>query len=232
MFVILFQDCGGCLEAREPVEDCAAVGDEDANGLADCEDLACEAWCTERDCADGDDEDHDELVDCEDEDCWATPECPEVSLTVQSGRGWTQRRERSSSFFWSQADRVWMWSVSGRASLDSGSGLRTCSWTLSSLYMGQVLRYGSTQFSPRVAGLAGCEDWLVQTDFLPASSPRDLEVDGQLGRIRFASGSLVRGQLGSPYVRSGSYLSSWRYYTMSAELTALSGDRWTRLRRP
>ncbi len=53
-------------------EDCDAAGDEDGNGLADCEDSQCmeHELCTEQACAGGDDEDLDGLIDCDDPDCW------------------------------------------------------------------------------------------------------------------------------------------------------------------
>lgn len=56
----------------DPVEQCFVVGDEDADGLADCLDPDC--WrkngpCKES-CGSSNDEDGDGLVDCDDDDCW------------------------------------------------------------------------------------------------------------------------------------------------------------------
>jgi hypothetical protein len=66
------------------VEDCAAAGDEDADGAADCLDADCSAdpacaapppASAEGDCADGLDEDADGDLDCADSDCTADPVC-------------------------------------------------------------------------------------------------------------------------------------------------------------
>ncbi len=51
-----------------PEEDCGTPGDEDLDGLADCEDEDCAEVCVE-DCDLEGDEDQDGLADCEDEDC-------------------------------------------------------------------------------------------------------------------------------------------------------------------
>ncbi len=61
-------DCGG----KKTREQCFIPGDEDGDGLADCEDPAC--WRAGTDCKEvcsgGKDEDGDGLVDCDDPDCW------------------------------------------------------------------------------------------------------------------------------------------------------------------
>ncbi len=51
-----------------PTEDCDTEGDEDGDGLADCEDPDCADVCVE-DCETEGDEDQDGLADCEDPDC-------------------------------------------------------------------------------------------------------------------------------------------------------------------
>ena len=53
-------------------EDCKVPGDEDHNGLADCEDPACfhDEACVELACSDGLDNDGDGWADCDDDDCW------------------------------------------------------------------------------------------------------------------------------------------------------------------
>ena len=51
-----------------PIEDCDSEGDEDGDGLADCEDPDCADVCIE-DCESKGDEDQDGLADCEDPDC-------------------------------------------------------------------------------------------------------------------------------------------------------------------
>ena len=52
-----------------PVEDCGSEGDEDGDGLADCEDPDCADVCVE-DCESEGDEDQDGLADCDDPDCF------------------------------------------------------------------------------------------------------------------------------------------------------------------
>jgi hypothetical protein len=62
----------------QPVEeDCDVEGDEDENGLADCDDPACEDLpeCAEEDCDVEGDEDGNGLADCEDPACEDLPEC-------------------------------------------------------------------------------------------------------------------------------------------------------------
>ena len=62
-----------------PVEDCATPGDEDGNGLADCDDAVCvgtpDCEMTPEDCAVVGDEDGNGLADCEDPVCVDTPDC-------------------------------------------------------------------------------------------------------------------------------------------------------------
>ena len=64
-------DCGAC------VEDCVTPGDEDLDGLADCQDAECPP-CVE-DCVTPGDEDFDGLADC------ADPDCPCVELCATPG---------------------------------------------------------------------------------------------------------------------------------------------------
>jgi hypothetical protein len=72
-----------CDEAREddpaptPREICDDGADNDADGLVDCEDAACDAAdaCLETACADGQDNEQDGAVDCFDDDCWGTGDC-------------------------------------------------------------------------------------------------------------------------------------------------------------
>jgi len=65
--------------APPPVEDCATEGDEDGNGLADCDDPACaeDPLCVvvPEDCATPGDEDGNGLADCEDPACADDPLC-------------------------------------------------------------------------------------------------------------------------------------------------------------
>ena len=49
-------------------EECLTEGDEDKDGLADCQDPDCTAYCVE-DCGDTLDNDQDGLTDCADDDC-------------------------------------------------------------------------------------------------------------------------------------------------------------------
>jgi len=78
-------NCDG--EVDESCEDCTNGGDDDGDGLVDCEDgdCFCGQGCAET-CDDGLDDDGDGLVDCEDEDCWGADCHPlGVRATVQEG---------------------------------------------------------------------------------------------------------------------------------------------------
>ncbi|NQW62933.1 MAG: DUF4215 domain-containing protein, partial [Deltaproteobacteria bacterium] len=76
-------DGDGCSSICEveaaPPEDCAATGDEDGDGNADCADSDCAAApacaATPEDCAATGDEDGDGNADCADSDCAAAPAC-------------------------------------------------------------------------------------------------------------------------------------------------------------
>lgn len=70
-------DDTGEVDTSPPEEDCATEGDEDGDGLADCEDSDCATYatCYESDCGDQLDQDADGLVDCWDEDCAEASEC-------------------------------------------------------------------------------------------------------------------------------------------------------------
>ncbi len=66
------------------VEDCGASGDEDGDGLADCEDPDCVDLCME-DCGNELDDDGDGLTDCEDPECVGDGACQDryrVEVTV------------------------------------------------------------------------------------------------------------------------------------------------------
>ena len=77
-----------CTVETAPAEDCAAVGDEDGDGSADCADSDCAATpaCATptEDCATTGDEDGDGSADCADSDCAADPSCatPEDCATA------------------------------------------------------------------------------------------------------------------------------------------------------
>ena len=68
-----------CEVETTAAEDCAAVGDEDGDGNADCADSDCAAEpacaATPEDCAAPGDEDGDGNADCADSDCAAAPAC-------------------------------------------------------------------------------------------------------------------------------------------------------------
>ena len=70
-----------------PVEDCASPGDEDGDGLADCDDPDCvgDPACPPpavEDCATAGDEDGDGLADCDDPDCANEPQCQDPGTRV------------------------------------------------------------------------------------------------------------------------------------------------------
>ena len=81
--------CSSSCEVETAPEDCAATGDEDGDGSADCADSDCAAApacaATPEDCAATGDEDGDGNADCADSDCAAAPACaatPEDCATV------------------------------------------------------------------------------------------------------------------------------------------------------
>lgn len=81
------------------VEDCAAVGDEEHDGLADCEDDECAraAGCAELACSDDQDDDADGDVDCADPDCWGHG-C--AVTAVRFTRGQVTRTGRREVRYW------------------------------------------------------------------------------------------------------------------------------------
>jgi len=74
-----------------PVEQCFLPGDEDANGLADCDDSAC--WRANGDCkqkcdSETADQDADGLAGCDDPDCWVMGgECAELCTGAKDEDG-------------------------------------------------------------------------------------------------------------------------------------------------
>ncbi len=68
-----------------PRENCDVEGDEDGNGLSDCEDPACvdHASCLEEDCDTIGDEDGNGLADCDDPVCMPLPACDEGPTFVR-----------------------------------------------------------------------------------------------------------------------------------------------------
>ena len=61
-------DADGDADSDAQKEECLEVGDEDKDGLADCQDPDCTAYCVE-DCANLTDDDADGDIDCQDADC-------------------------------------------------------------------------------------------------------------------------------------------------------------------
>ena len=79
MATLVAAACGGPDTVVLPPEDCVTEGDEDLNGLADCDDAACwvQGFCEEV-CDTGWDEDNDGAIACADSDCWVDGQCPEL----------------------------------------------------------------------------------------------------------------------------------------------------------
>ena len=84
LYVLDGATCGGaelgCNDDFRTSESCSVEGDEDGNGLADCDDPHCEnsSSCVTdapEDCVDEADNDGDDLVDCDDPDCGRDPSC-------------------------------------------------------------------------------------------------------------------------------------------------------------
>ncbi len=117
-------------------EDCARPGDEDGNGLADCEDAACADACTE-DCAAPGDEDADGWEGCQDDDCWG-PACPPDAVVAWVTAG-TLRREAtlivndSADTYcndWRSLDEhLIVTSPTGQVAVDHGGRWTTCAWS-------------------------------------------------------------------------------------------------------
>lgn len=63
-------DADGDADSDAQKEDCLTAGDEEKDGLADCQDPDCTAYCVE-DCANLADDDADGDIDCADDDCAA-----------------------------------------------------------------------------------------------------------------------------------------------------------------
>lgn len=116
-------------------EDCTTSGDEDGDGLADCEDADCfvASTCVEV-CEGGADEDGDGLVDCVDDDCWSS-----CNVLVRSHlRGgamdlsWTKRGPEGGSAYYKGSAKGALRSLSGSVSLITGTDTVACAWTLPS----------------------------------------------------------------------------------------------------
>lgn len=116
-------------------EDCTTSGDEDGDGLADCEDADCfvASTCVEV-CEGGADEDGDGLVDCVDDDCWSS-----CNVLVRSHlRGgamdlsWTKRGPEGGSAYYKGSAKGALRSLSGSVSLITGTDAVACAWTLPS----------------------------------------------------------------------------------------------------
>jgi hypothetical protein len=87
-----------CWGSRCP-EDCFGAGDEDADGLTECEDADCVAACSE-DCADLVDNDLDGDTDCADPDCGLDIACwTALTLTPVGGADLRLRVRTWHSFF-------------------------------------------------------------------------------------------------------------------------------------
>jgi len=118
-----------------PAEDCADPGDEDGDGLADCEDGDCVAVCVE-DCAAPGDEDNDGWTDCQDEECWG-PGCPPASQIAWVTEG---RLTLHAEYYTggSCTNRAFSYtlvvaeSVAGRVAVDRGGRWVTCHWQVPS----------------------------------------------------------------------------------------------------
>ncbi|MCK6521138.1 hypothetical protein L6R49_06820 [Myxococcota bacterium] len=61
-------DADGDADSDDKKEECLTTGDEDGDGLADCQDPDCTAYCVE-DCGNLTDDDADSDIDCADSDC-------------------------------------------------------------------------------------------------------------------------------------------------------------------
>ena len=90
---VLDDTCGGeelaCNDDLHAAESCSVEGDEDGNGLADCEDPHCanSHLCVEdapEDCGNEEDDDGDGAVDCDDSDCGFDPGCLWTTSVYQS----------------------------------------------------------------------------------------------------------------------------------------------------
>ena len=118
-----------------PVEDCADPGDEDGDGLADCEDGDCVASCLE-DCTAPGDEDNDGWTDCQDDECWG-PACPPASQIAWVTQG-RMSVHTASAFGGSCMYRgfssavVVAESVAGRVAVDRGGRWVSCDWQVPS----------------------------------------------------------------------------------------------------
>lgn len=118
-------------------EICLTPGDEDGDGLADCEDADCYSSpvCTEI-CSGGIDEDSDGLVDCMDDDCWSS--CGVVVRSHLHGGAldlsWSTTgyyRAYASPYYEGAAVGT-LRSLSGSVSLITGTGTVVCGWKLPS----------------------------------------------------------------------------------------------------
>lgn len=150
-----------------PTEVCANGMDDDADGLADCDDADCfgTPGCDEI-CDDGLDNDADDHVDCEDEDCWGAG-CRRTSSRITDG-SFAYRRDGRSSHYASW----WNTWFDGKFRLDargtvatydpSGAPAGACAWAINAdILMGRS-SYGVASWSQQMIGAPtfgpGCAD--------------------------------------------------------------------------
>ena len=117
---------GDCDETNATVnpgatEDCSRSGDEDCDGLADCEDADCfGVIACQEDCLTPGDEDSDGLEDCEDDDCWTVPGCASTTARLVQRTMDGRRFETHSGFFVCERDTAFVVSHAGWGGLCRG----------------------------------------------------------------------------------------------------------------
>ena len=142
------EDCRDVDCVDECPEDCENGEDDDYDGLVDCEDAECadHEGCIEH-CDNDDDDDRDGLTDCDDDDCWGTPECTTVSARVTGGRayslaqiqyGYSYGPGGPPAYHFSLMFDISASNVSGELTLDYGSSVVGCNWSLGGMLGGVV----------------------------------------------------------------------------------------------
>lgn len=165
-------------------EDCASGGDEDGDGLADCEDGDCAAHpsCVEV-CTGGVDEDNDGATDCLDDECWADCAVTVRSRVTSGVLDLHYRASNSSAFSPFSGFRYEgsAWSLSGSVSLVGSFGTVACGWRVPSVAFSRswlvywsstsgtstVLQNSTQSVAPYSASLSGGCSLPVEASVLP-----------------------------------------------------------------
>ncbi len=249
------EDCRDLDCVDECPEDCENGIDDDYDGLVDCEDAECadHKVCFE-DCDNDDDDDRDGKTDCDDDDCWGTPECTVISARVTSGEahamatlqyGYSWGPGGPPSYRYLVGFALSASQVSGELTLDYGSSVVGCQWSIDQMFGGKTSSYYTFSFQIPVTwrsgwrtsgACGGLVDSSILPDALSWNSTTGLMLPstpggpGPGGPAHWYTGKLATYDYQSVY-RTGRTSSGRQYYSYTFSLEVgwnpLSPGAWT-----